>query len=344
MQIDYAFMDQFSKESSMFVDLKTKKQLDLSGFDATLLKNLTFSSGKLIGVPTGLTNSTFYINQTLADQVGIDDSKQLTWDQLLEEGKKLHDAHSDMYLLNMTVNSDLHDYIFEPYLDNITGKQIVDNNYNLGFTQDQLVKALTYVSNLYTDNVVQPASQTAMIKSGQETTNPLWLNSKIVGLMYLNSMYTTISKSITGSKIAVVDFPSTHGTKNSGIISRPAQMWSINAQSKYSDEAAKFIDYMLIDTQAVKTEGLERSIPAVKSSRDTLLKDGVIDTFFSDSVTFSEKNPSLPQSFVSLDGEIQAIENDILSKVAYKQDTPQQGATEMMSQLKSKITELKASS
>jgi oligogalacturonide transport system substrate-binding protein len=341
MQTDYQFLDQFSKQSDLFVDLNKQSHFNLSGYSANFLKGLETSSGKLIGAPTGISASTFYINKTLADKVGIDYSKQLTWDRILEEGKKLHAQNSNMYLLNMTIDYDLKDYIFEPYLLNITGNKLVNDDYTLGFDRDALIQTFNYIVSLYDNGVIQPASETANIKTGQLYQNPKWLNNEIVAMLSLNSFYSPISKSIPGSEIIVADFPSPKGVENSGIIMRPTNMWSVNAKSKHSDEALKFLNWLMNDAEATKILGLQRSIPAVESARQTLLNDGVIDRHFDYSVKYAVENQGLPQTFVSLNKEIQMIENDILAKVAYKEYTPEKAADEMIKLMTDKLNELK---
>lgn len=344
MQTDYQFLDQFSKQESLFVDLATNKNMDLKGFDADFLNGLKTPSGKLIGAPTGINASAFFLNKNLADKVGIDYSKQLTWDRLLEEGKKLHSAHSDMYLLNMTIDLDLKDYIFEPYLFNITGNRLVNDDYTIGFDRDSLIKTFKYINSLYDNGVMQPVAETANIKSGTKFQNPKWLNNQIVGILSVNSFYVTIKKSLPNNEIIVVDFPATKGVKNSGILLRPTNMLSVNANSKSVDEAVKFVSWFFNDTEAVKTLGLERSIPAVESARQTLLNDGVIDKQFDYSVKYATENQGLPQSFVSLNAEIQKIENDILAKLAFKEWTPEKASDEMLKQIPAKLSELKGKS
>jgi oligogalacturonide transport system substrate-binding protein len=155
MQIDIAYLGPFFKQIDLFVDFYTNKQVDITGFDQAFLKGLASPTGKLIGLPTGINAASFYINKTVADKVGIDYTKQLTWDRLVEEGKKLHDSNKNMYLLNAPPG-DVAVFIFEPYLFNLTGNRLVNDDYTIGFDKDALVKTFKYISSLYDNNVLQP--------------------------------------------------------------------------------------------------------------------------------------------------------------------------------------------
>lgn len=341
MQIDIQFLDKFRKERDLFVDFNTLKEINLSVFDKNLLDRIRFSTGEIIGVPTGIAVSTFYVNKTLAEKVGVN-YKALDWEGLLLEGEKLHSQHRDMYMLHMTLDYDLKDYVFEPYLLNITGKQFIDDNYNLGFDRASLVKAFEYILALYDKGVIQPPAETAYIKTGLGYQNPKWLNDKIIGILTLNSFYTAVKSSKPDREIVVTDYPCNKDTKNSGIIIRPTNMWSINAKCEHKEEAAKFINWLSTDPEAVKILGIERGMPATEVARRVLLEEGIIDEDFKYSVDSALSKPNLPQSLVSLNKEIQEIENDVLSKLAYGVLNPLEAADELIKRLEFKLNELKS--
>ncbi|WP_165452131.1 ABC transporter substrate-binding protein [Paenibacillus thalictri] len=338
IQIDIAYLGPFFKQTDLFVDFYTNKLVDLNGFDPNFLKSLSSPNGKLIGLPTGMNASSFYINKTLADQAGVDYSKQLTWDRLIEEGRKLQSKDKNMYLLNAPTG-DIAPFIFEPYLFNLTGKGLINDDYTIGFDKDSLVKAFQYVSSLYENNVIQPVADMVTVKSIWE--NPKWINNQAVGALNWSTNYSPIKTAVPGKELITVEYPSTKGVKNTGINVRPTNMLAVNANSKSVEESAKFVNWFLNDPEAVKILGLERSIPAVESARKVLLDTNAIDKPFDNAVQYALKNQGILQNAISQNGEIVKIETDTLSKVAYKALTPDKAAEEMIKATNAKLEELK---
>jgi oligogalacturonide transport system substrate-binding protein len=338
MQIDIAYLGPFFKQPDLFVDFYTNKQVDLKGYDQAFLKSLASPTGKLIGLPTGVNATSFYINKTVADKVGIDYTKQLTWDRLVEEGKKLHDSNKNMYLLNAQLG-DIAVFIFEPYLFNLTGNRLVNDDYTIGFDKDSLIKTFKYISSLYDNSVIQPVADVVTVKSNWEA--PKWINNEAVTSLNWSTNYSPIKTAVPGSEIITVDYPAAKGVKNSGLKVRPTNMLAVNANSKSVDESAKFVNWFLNDPEAVKILGLERSIPAVESARKVLLDANLIDKPFDNAVQYAQKNQGLQQNAISINGEIVKIETDTLSKVAYKTLTEEKAADEMIAATKAKLEELK---
>lgn len=342
MQTDYQWLDQFFKQIDLFVDLNSNENMMLGGFDEAFLRGISSPEGKLIGAPTGINGTALYMNKTLADELDIDYSTQMTWDRLLEEGKRINDANSSVYMLNMTVNQDLRTMLFEPYLLNITGQVLVRDDYTLGFDREDLIEAFTYVRALYDNNVIEPVADTAHINTGQLYQNPKWLNNEVVFYIELISRFVPITSSIDGSEIIVVDFPAPKDAVNSGILVRPTSMLSVSSKSSAINEAVKFVSWFLNDNEAAMTRGLEWSIPAVDTAREVLLDAGVTNEYFAFAVNYALEHQGLPQTFISLNQEIAKIEDDTLAKLAYNELTPEQAADEMIRLMTSKLEELKA--
>ncbi|MFT8209638.1 MAG: hypothetical protein ACMZI0_01565 [Symbiopectobacterium sp.] len=62
------------------------------------------------------------------------------------------------------------------------------------------------------------------------------------------------------------------GAKDSGLLFKPSQIFSIGNSTKHPEEAAKFINFMLNDPAGIKTMGPQRGIPLSKIAVATLEK------------------------------------------------------------------------
>jgi len=75
--------------------------MDMSNFEESYV-SLPINGrydGKQLGLPSGISGAGILVNKDLADAIGLDFTKQYTWDDLLEMGKKVHEYDSSMYLL-----------------------------------------------------------------------------------------------------------------------------------------------------------------------------------------------------------------------------------------------------
>ena len=63
--------------------------IDLSTFEESIKKNNGQFDGHQYGLPTGISGHAFLYNAGLAEEIGLDFSKDYTWDDLLKMGKKV---------------------------------------------------------------------------------------------------------------------------------------------------------------------------------------------------------------------------------------------------------------
>ena len=80
--------------------------------------------GKLLALPTGMSCLATVANKNAAETCGVDLTKQITWDSMLEDGKKLHAENPDYYYLN-TDTKILCEYVLRPYLRQMTGESFI---------------------------------------------------------------------------------------------------------------------------------------------------------------------------------------------------------------------------
>ena len=127
IQMGPGWMPSYVAQGDFFVNFNDyTDQIDLSGFSEELLKKGTYNEDELLGIPTGVATMSFVVNKTLADEIGLDFT-DLTWESLLEMGKKVQEYNSDYYLLNVDT-AYLLTNVFRTYSMQITGKSIQQKN------------------------------------------------------------------------------------------------------------------------------------------------------------------------------------------------------------------------
>lgn len=337
MQTDYAFLEPFWGKMDCFVDFYNDTVVDKSGFSQDMLKGISAPSGELIGLPTGLNFSTMFVNKGVADKFGIDVSKPFSWDELMANGKKLHQQDPESYLL---YPNSVNRYIFEPYLFNLTGKKLVEADYTLGFDRESVKKAYQYISDLYANGVMQPFDETIEIKSPYES--PKWLADQILMLPDFSSGYDPAKTSLGDRELACMPLMGDSAADNTGIVLRPTNMISVYAKSKNVDSALAFVNYFFNDMEAIDTLGTVRSVPSTSKALDRMVELQKLDSGLKAVADFSsEHKGGAGQNIISTNTELETIETDILAELYYGDLTPDTAADKFMQLMTDKVDELK---
>ena len=109
-----------------------------------------------------------------------------------------------MYFLNID-KSDMVEFVMRPYIIQKTGKFLIDDNFELGFTRDDLVDALNYAARLYTENVAVPAAEGNTFLNAT-WTNPDWINGKLTSRLSWTSLLQ-VKRQILKIPLYPQDFP-----------------------------------------------------------------------------------------------------------------------------------------
>lgn len=336
IQIDYAFLEAFWKTDD-FVDFNATDGVDLSGISEGLLDGITSPDGRLIGVPSGLNFTCLFGNQAAADKYGVDLTQHFGWDELLEVGKKVHEQDPEAYLIYpYAVNR----YFFEPYLFNITGKKLVEDDYSLGFTKEDLIQTYSYISQLYAEGVMQPFDEVIEVPSPAE--NSLWLNDQIVLCPEFSSGFDSLKASLPEGNFVCLEPLGDSEAENTGIVLRPTNMIAVNANSANLEEALAFVDYFFNNDASIETLGLCRSVPATQKGLEAMVANGKLDEGLKMIADFGQEHKGgMGQNIISTNAEIEVIEGDVLSALYYEELTPESAADEFMTLMEDKVAELK---
>lgn len=337
IQVDPPWLFDWTMQFQTFADLRQFPELDLTGFDSEFLKNYGEVEGVLVGLPTGVSGITMLINTAVLEQAGIPADTVWDWDTILELGPKVNEMDKDAYFL-VTDQFNTMVQILPPYLKQKTGNQIVNDDYTLGFTRDDLIDALTYFRKLFDTKVVEPAAQQYMYKA-KYFENPVWTNAKAGSTIDWISTIVARKEPFKDTADVVLP-PLAKDARDSGIIVRPAQMLSINSKSKHQDEAAKFLNFFFNDEEALKILKDVRAIPPTEIGRKVTLENNLIDPLVIKALEQSSAHQGMPDNVISLNIQLQNIMIDTLEKIGFGKMTPQEAADDMIKQFELKLKEL----
>ena len=134
-------------------------------------------------------------------------------------------------------------------------------------------------------------------------------------------------------ELATMRYPVAKDAVNPGILVTPSVFLTISANSKHPDVAADFINYMLNDPEAISVLKDTRGIPANKTAKEQLVKEGVIDGKVSTMVAQALSGAGTAENGPSLNSEVLLLLKDYIQEVGYQQMPPEEAAAEFRSEL-----------
>ncbi len=340
IQLDYQFVPDLINQGKPFVNmLELQDRIDMSGFDMDFAKRYGGGSDYLIGLPTGVNGISNIFNVELAKKMGIDMSKSDTWDfeDLITIGQEVNKQDPDKYFIYF--KKELQIILVKVLLKQKTGHNLINDDYTLGFTRDEMVNIFQYIRRLV-DTKTVPPFEIGTVYETQIADNPDWLNERYVMTgTYASLIGTFIDASpfeIDSTRFFVTDDPA-----DEAIPATPTNILSINNRSSHVDAAADFLDWFYNDEEAIEILGDVRGVPAVSKARDQLEKNNKIRPQITKGVNYALEWTGLPDNGPSLNTEITNRLLDYIHQVGYNRMTPEQATDELMKELNQILGTLK---
>jgi oligogalacturonide transport system substrate-binding protein len=317
----------------------SKLPVNTSTLKKGLLEKAGIYNGQPVFFPATVGGQVIYVNSDFASKNGIDLSKQYTWTELMDLGKKIHTKDAGSYLMTADIDV-LNRLIVLSYLSQQTGKSLVDqDSYKLNFTEGQMASSLQNIVDLYKTNTLEPFGEAAAFV-GQIDQNSKWINGKIGTVFDNTGSFPKYKVSIPG-KIDVMKIPTIKNAKCSGVDYSSNMGFSINDNSPHKDEAAKFLDFMMNDPEAIEILQTCRGYCPTDIGEKTLQEKGILDATQKKAMSLIQPN-SYNINTVSGNTELETVRKDVIQEVVYGNKTPVEGAKEIVEQYNGILKKLKA--
>lgn len=343
MSFNAGWMGEYAQKEGLLVDFYEMEEqglIDLSHLDMDFVEDYGLFDGRLIGLPSGINARITVINPDVFEMAGIDSSldQEWTWETLIEEGKKVHEADPDSYFMSISTPATLAEFVFTTYMKQLTGNNLVNDDGTLGFTQEQCVDALDMISRLYSEGVVQPLAETAIFGDSM-TANPKWAEGKIAAIFEWTSGLADSVTNLDG-KAQLFVTPIIEGAEQSGIEIKPTQLYGVSASSASVEETVKFLDYFLNDEEAALVLRDVRSVPPSTIAQDACTEAGLIDQKCVDGIDMAYAHPSTPRNTLSQNSEVIAAVETAVEAAAYGSDTSENIAANLIAQIEMVLVDL----
>ena len=318
-----------------FVDFKEYPELiSLDNFAPSFLENNGGFDGKQYGLPTGISGHAFVYNTALAEAIGLDFTEQYSWSDLIDMGALVKEYDESLYLLSIDQTL-LNSMIIRPYLQQITGNTVLVNSTNTrGFEEEDLVKVLTYIKELYDNNVVAPIEDVIPYNSSL-STDPNWIGQKYVAMFCYSSTVEPAVAACPDGSFAVGLLPVDEDAKDDGWYCNCPQYMVVYKGSEHVEEALMFLDFFYNDEEAAALLTNVRSVPPTSVGQKVCADLGLLEGVAKDSVDIIQTYTGTNDLGLTTEQEVTAILEDAAVQIAYGKGTPEQVAKDTIELLDS---------
>ncbi|WP_077609554.1 ABC transporter substrate-binding protein [Clostridium sp. Marseille-P2415] len=327
------------QEAKHYIADLSKLPVDLTTLKKNTIEKSGMYNGEPVMFPCTVGGQVLYVNTDFASRFGVDMAKQYTWDELKELGRKVHEQDPEAYLMTADIDV-LNRLIALGYIAQQTGDSLVNQEtYELNFTEQQMASSLQNILDLYESNTLEPFGEAAVFV-GQMDQNNKWVNGKI-GMLLDNTGSCPKYEASTSSKIDVMKIPVMENAVSSGVDFSSNMGFCINDNSKNKEEAAKFLDFIQNDPEAIEILRTERGYCPTDIAEKTLEEKGLLNQTQKRAVALAQPD-SYTINTISGNTELETIRKDVIQEVIYGDITPEEGAKEIVDQYKEVLSSLKS--
>lgn len=305
LQMDFAYIREYADRGVLY-DLKGQEGKALNLGDLLEpLKGVGEVDGKLYGVPVGGNTWGYMYNPALYAKAHVEEPKVgWTWDDYRAAAGKITKA-TGVFGAGNYIGSY---YNLEVQLRQ-EGKLLYTEDGKLGFDKARLARFFTEGKRLADEKIVLPVDKGVQIKP----KHPLELDL-IAGDLGWDNFMARYSAS-TKAQLKLGPVP-TSDPQRLGQYLKPAMLMSVSKNTKYKEQAAKLISFMINDPQVGKIFGANRGLPATNAQRASAELDGPLaavaayEDNISDQLTKAPPAPpkgagTLEQAFIRIAEELQ---------------------------------------
>lgn len=340
IQVDYKWVgDLMSQGDNLLTNINDLSEIiNLSEFNLEPVKGYLGAGDYMIGVPAGINGRGLFYNTEFFTKYNIVASNDWTWDKMLEVGTMVNKRDKNAHLLYFEKNAIL--YLVQTWIKQKYGVDMFKADYTMAFNEQDLVDSLTYVKKLVDTGTVPPFEETLPYDSVYSNQVPDWLNGQW-GMSALSASNLPPIIAASKFKIDTMRWMVMPGAKDSGIVVAPTQLFSVNDSSPNKIEAAKFINWLVNDDQALAITKDTRGIPVNTHARELLEVQGIVPKPVSSMIAQAMAQAGSFQNAVTLNPQLLDITRQYIYKVGLKKLTPEEAAHQMMADYQMTLDALK---
>lgn len=327
MQINYDWLITHSGDGKGFYDLNAlSDRLDLSGYEDEIL-DFGRIGGSLNAVTVSMSGRGFFYNSKVYDSLDAD--YPTTWDELIALGEKF--SEKGQYPLDLDIQSGCTAwYLAVVYVQQQTGKQFITMDGELGFTQQDIQSALEFYKLLEENHVIRTI-KTRTDEDGNAALyqSPEFIDGSVAGVLEWGSAVGKYEDVLGGGVLESGPFLSQDGSEPDGWMIKPSLLYAVSSSTKYPDEAAAFMNFLLNDRECAEILGTTRGIPASEYASDRLGETGQLTGLsYENALMLDALDVTTISPYMEL-SRMKDFYNTAIEKVSYNTADTESAAKEM---------------
>ena len=267
IQMDESYIAAYGTRGAL-LDLKSvSSQLDLSAMDEKV-RDTGLVDGTFVGAPIGTGNYAVGVNPKLLQQAGVDlpDDTTWTWDEFADLATRISGALSAQQVFGFdgfgTGTNEVAVWARQ------RGQEVFPRKDEKPADVATVTNFFEYVDALIASGAVPPAALQSENSTAALNASLFATNRSAFHLLF----HTQISAfaAASGNELKLLRLPAKATGESPRMVNKASMYWSVSARSKQSENAAKFIDFMLTNPAATKILTTERGVPAIPAVQEDI--------------------------------------------------------------------------
>lgn len=303
------------------------ENIDMESFTEGIADFYTYQES-VYGIPKDASVVGLWFNKTMFDEAGLEyPNSDWTWDDLLENAKKLTDLEKGIYGFAADNGNETG---FWPFVYQAGGQVYSEDGTKSAYNSEEVKKALQFYTDLSQVHKVSPDVTTL-----QETNKIALFQSGKLAMMIEGNWHTVNFANNDYTKehagVAVLPKDQAQATIINGLA------WSASANTKYPEETKKLIAFLASDEANKIQAETGASIPAKKG----FAEDYVNSITEMDLSAFNEMlDYGVPRPYSPLGANCEAAEKEVLNSIFSGQKSVEEGAAEIEQKVNEILSEL----
>ena len=327
LQVNWNWLYIFSKDGNGFYDMSTlTEHLTLGNYDDVLI-NQTTINGKINAVPVGIGGKVFYFNETAYEKAGAE--IPTTFDELFEAADLFKaNLGTDYYPLDLDQYAAFLMTIY--YLEQTYGKSFIGDDNKVSYSEQELEEGFNFYLSMVERGVVPSMETRGAAGNVPMDQTPSWIQGRYGATYEWDSAVAKFQAALEGDqKLVTGEFLTGLGDHPSAL-TKISMAYSINKNTKHPEAAAKLIEFLVSDPEAVSILGTSRGVPANKAAIDVLEAEGTLKGLnYEGNVKASEFMGNAISPYFE-DSQLQTLYRTIMEEIGYGQLTAAQGAEKLI--------------
>lgn len=334
MQINYDWYQTFSPNGEGFYDLNELNNIiDFSGYSQEALSTATIEN-KLNGIPHGENSFVIGLNKTTFEKFGVELPE--TWEDYIKAAEAFDEGYYPIATggFNMIIT----------YLSQKTGESFLDEEGNINYTEADLIEGINWYQDLI-DNQVLPTKkeQIETMGTAHASTIKEFIEGNYAGITEWTGGLASYAQVLeeADQELVIPTYPEIEDAVTTGVIKKPTMLFSVSKNTKYPEEAAKLLDFLLNDPEGVRLMGTARGIPVNTKAVEILEEDGQINGIALAAKEYQQNTEGTVSSPYLGMASIMEAYNSPLESFELGQIDAQTAAREIIEQVESVISDIK---